>query len=145
MDCKKGNKLKIKNFKRRIGITEKSHGTRRDHWGGNVNCKSLFWLYNHSRSIMKLRTIRHSTNEASWSWIVESQSQNRDLWFTWPPQRSLLVLWLFSAILLLKFSTFIRLVNYVNPFSGVFPGAKVASEIPPVDISNWLYTIAGMD
>ena len=25
-------------------------------------------------------------------------SQNRDLWFTLPPQRSLLVLWLFLAI-----------------------------------------------
>jgi len=36
------------------------------------------------------------------------QSQNRDLWFTLPPQRSLLVSWLFSAIPIpiLKFSFF---------------------------------------
>ena len=27
-----------------IGIAEKSHETRRDRWGGNVNDKSLFWL-----------------------------------------------------------------------------------------------------
>ena len=27
-----------------------------------------------------------------------TESQNRDLWFTLPPQRSLLVWWLFSAI-----------------------------------------------
>jgi len=33
---------KIENFKRGIGITEKSHETRMDHWGGNVNHKSLF-------------------------------------------------------------------------------------------------------
>jgi len=26
----------------RIGITEKSHETRRDRWGGHVNHKSLF-------------------------------------------------------------------------------------------------------
>jgi len=31
---------KIENFKRRIGITEKSHKTRRDCWGGNVNHRS---------------------------------------------------------------------------------------------------------
>jgi len=33
--------IKIENFKRRIGIAGKSHKTRRDHWGGNVNHKSL--------------------------------------------------------------------------------------------------------
>jgi len=33
---------KFENFKRRIGIAEKSHETRRDRWGGNVNHKSLF-------------------------------------------------------------------------------------------------------
>ena len=27
-----------------------------------------------------------------------TESQNRDLWFTLPPQQSLLVLWIFSAI-----------------------------------------------
>jgi len=27
----------MENFKRRIGITEKSHETRRDHWGGYTN------------------------------------------------------------------------------------------------------------
>jgi len=45
MDYKKGNKLvslKIENFKRRIGIAEKTYKTRRDRWGGNVNHKSLF-------------------------------------------------------------------------------------------------------
>ena len=37
-----------------------------------------------------------------------TESQNRDLWFTLPPQRSLLVLWLFSAIPIpiLKFQIF---------------------------------------
>ena len=34
--------LKNKIFKQGIGITEKSLETRRDHWGGNVNPKSLF-------------------------------------------------------------------------------------------------------
>jgi len=38
----------------RIGITEKSHETRRDHWGGRVNHKSLFWLYNHSTKLNKI-------------------------------------------------------------------------------------------
>jgi len=33
--------IKIENFKSRIGIAEKSHETRRDRWGGNVNHKSL--------------------------------------------------------------------------------------------------------
>ena len=33
---------KIENFKRGIGIAEKSHETRSDRWGGNVNHKSLF-------------------------------------------------------------------------------------------------------
>jgi len=36
MDYKKGNKtsvLKTENFKRRIGIAEKCHETRRDHVG----------------------------------------------------------------------------------------------------------------
>ena len=40
---------KIGNFKIGIGIAEKSHKTRRDRWGGNVNHKSLFWL-----SVIKL-------------------------------------------------------------------------------------------
>ena len=41
-----------------------------------------------------------------------TESQNRDLWFTLPPQRSLLVLWLFSVIPIpiLKFQFFIHLV-----------------------------------
>ena len=60
--------LKNKIFKQGIGITEKSQKTRRDHWGGNVNHKSLFWL--HYRSL-------------------------KELWFTLPPQQSLLVSWLF--------------------------------------------------
>jgi len=34
--------IKIENFQRRIGIAEKSHETRRGHWDGNVNHKSLF-------------------------------------------------------------------------------------------------------
>jgi len=40
--------------------------------------------------------------------IAKSQSQNRDLWFTLPPQQSPLVSWLFSVIpiVLLKFSIF---------------------------------------
>ena len=46
-------------------------------------------------------------------------SQNRDLWFTLPPQRSLLVLWLFSAIPIpiLKLPILIHLVCvlFVNP------------------------------
>jgi len=47
----------------------------------------------------------HSTNEVL---IRVLQSQNRDLWYTLPPQRSHLVSWLFSAIPipLLKFSIF---------------------------------------
>ena len=28
-----------------IGIAEKSHKTKRDCWGGNVNHKSLCWLH----------------------------------------------------------------------------------------------------
>ena len=36
--------LKNKIFKQGIGIAEKSLETRRDHWDGNVNPKSLFWL-----------------------------------------------------------------------------------------------------
>ena len=36
--------IKNKIFKQGIGITEKSQETRRDHCGGNVNPKSLFWL-----------------------------------------------------------------------------------------------------
>ena len=36
------DELKIGNFKMGIGIAEKSHKTRRDRWGGNVNHKSLF-------------------------------------------------------------------------------------------------------
>ena len=41
-----------------------------------------------------------------------TESQNRDLWFTLPPQRFLLVWWLFSAIPIpiLKFPIFIHLV-----------------------------------
>jgi len=34
--------LKNKIFKQGIGIAEKSLETRKDHWGGNVNPKSLF-------------------------------------------------------------------------------------------------------
>ena len=34
--------IKNKIFKQGIGIAEKSLETRRDHWGGNVNYKSLF-------------------------------------------------------------------------------------------------------
>jgi len=49
--------------------------------------------------------------------IIES---NRDLWFTLPPQRSLLVTWLFSVIpiLILKFSFFNALVYF--PFCNLF-------------------------
>jgi len=36
------NDKKNKIFKQGIGIAEKSQGTRRDPWGGNVNHKSLF-------------------------------------------------------------------------------------------------------
>jgi len=32
----------IENFKRGIGIAEKTQKTRKDCWGGNVNHKSLF-------------------------------------------------------------------------------------------------------
>jgi len=42
MGYKKTGIIKIENFKRRIGIAEKSHKTRKDHWGGNVNHKFLF-------------------------------------------------------------------------------------------------------
>jgi len=38
----KTSAIKIENFKKAIGITEKSYETRRDHWGGNVNDKSIF-------------------------------------------------------------------------------------------------------
>ena len=34
--------LKNKIFKQGIGVAEKSQETRRDHWSGNVNPKSLF-------------------------------------------------------------------------------------------------------
>jgi len=49
------------------------------------------------------------------------QSQNRDLRFTLPPQRSLLVSWLFSAIpiLLLKFSIFYNTI-YIY-YSSMYP------------------------
>ena len=47
------------------------------------------------------------------------ESQNRDLWFTLPPQRSLLVSWLLSAIPIpiLKFPISIHLVCalFINP------------------------------
>ena len=36
------DKLKIENFKRGIGIAEKTYKTRSDCWGGDVNRKSLF-------------------------------------------------------------------------------------------------------
>ena len=36
--------IKNKIFKQGIGIAENSQETRRDHWGGNVNHKCLFWL-----------------------------------------------------------------------------------------------------
>ena len=46
MDIKKKSTqtrmIKNKIFKQGIGIAEKSQKTRRDHWGGNVNHKSLF-------------------------------------------------------------------------------------------------------
>jgi len=47
----------------------------------------------------------------------KSQSQNTDLWFKLPPQRSLLVSWLFSEIpiLLLKFSIFYYTSIKVGP------------------------------
>ena len=43
-----------------------------------------------------------------------TESQNRDLWFALPPQRSLLVWWLFSAIPIhiVKFPIFIHLYLY---------------------------------
>jgi len=34
--------IKNENFKKGVGIAEKSYKTRRDRWGGNVNDKSLF-------------------------------------------------------------------------------------------------------
>ena len=78
-----------------IGIAEKSHETRRDRWGGNVNHKSLHF-----------KITEHVTKDLC---------QNRDLWFTLPPQRSLLVSWLFSAIPIpiLNFQFFIHLY-YLN-------------------------------
>ena len=44
-----------------------------------------------------------------------TESQNRDLWFTLPPQRSLLVSWLFSAIPIpiLKFPIFYSSSVYI--------------------------------
>ena len=37
------DELKIENFQKGIGIAEKKvYKTRKDHWGGNVNHKSLF-------------------------------------------------------------------------------------------------------
>jgi len=62
-----------------------------------------------SRSCLQQNLIKH--HEAAIQLMKhhdESQSQNRDLWFTLSPQRSLLVSWLFLAIpiLLLKFSIF---------------------------------------
>ena len=51
-------------------------------------------------------------------------SQNRDLWFALPPQRSLLVWWLFLAIPIpiLKFPIFIHLVCvlFINPVMDLF-------------------------
>ena len=67
-----------------IGIAEKSHKTRRDRWGGNVRKSQI--------PILTLSQI------FSYMLYNFEASQNRDLWFTLPPQRSLLVLWLFSAI-----------------------------------------------
>ena len=76
-----------------IGIVEKSHKTRRDRWGGNVNLLCHFEV---------------SQNRSVWFTLPPTESQNRNLWFTLPPQRSLLVLWLFSAIPIpiLKFPIF---------------------------------------
>jgi len=68
---------KNKICKQEIGIAEKSQETRKDCWGGNVNHKFLIWLHKN---------------------VYRSLSQNRHLWFTLPPQRSLLISWLFSAI-----------------------------------------------
>ena len=43
MDLEKSTQTRhIKNLKYEIGIAKKSHETRRDRWGGNVNHKSLF-------------------------------------------------------------------------------------------------------
>jgi len=66
--------IKNKIFKQGIEIAEKSQETRRDYWGGN----NPYFDSNKN--------------------VYRSLSQNRDFWFTLPPQRSLLVSWLFSAI-----------------------------------------------
>ena len=51
-----------------------------------------------------------------------TDSQNRDLWFTLPPQRSLLVSWLFSAIPIpiLKFPIFYSSSSYCIFLSSFF-------------------------
>jgi len=44
LSSKREHRAMYENFKRRIGIVEKSHETRRDYWDGNVNHKSQLWL-----------------------------------------------------------------------------------------------------
>ena len=55
-----------------------------------------------------------------------TESQNRDLWFTLPPQRSLLVLWLFSAIPIpiLKFPIFYSSSVSTNAYFPPLPSAE---------------------
>jgi len=100
----------------RIEIAEKSHETRRDCWGGHVNHKSLFWLYNHwANEVYEAEILGH-----------KRQSQNRDLWFTWPPQRSL-VSWLFFSdpyshfeIVILKYIQLIlHMLNEIGKYSRI--------------------------
>ena len=61
------------------------------------------------------------------SYALWSLSQNRDLWFTLPPQRSLLVSWLFSAISIpcLKILFFIILVVLIWSPEGYFLGRSI--------------------
>jgi len=99
MDYKKENKLvqqTIETFKRRIGITEKSHEINRDRWGGNVNHKTPF----DSTNIPQIKQLkcREST----------TYSQSRDLWFTSPPPVILSCFMAFSAtpFVFLKFAIF---------------------------------------
>jgi len=65
-----------------MGITEKSHETRRDRW-------VVTNLYFGSMTIQ----------EAAIQQMKHHEAESRDFWLTLQPQRSLLVLWLFSVIL----------------------------------------------
>jgi len=116
---KKGNKLKIENFRRRIGIAEKSPETRRDCWGGNVNHKSLFWLYHYEAETQDSTTVQVMKHYEAETLGHKSQSQNRDLWcLHYQPSNPFLFRGFFQQSLFSfwKFQFFITLVISVTQF-----------------------------